>query len=282
MIDRRSRPRMNDVGSVPKGAIEIGHNKIDAAAVHQTKYEPTRRAHWSVICKCRSRGGLEWLSAGGYGRCEWVGWSRMGTMATTLLMVRHGHSRGQQEQIVDGHQTCRGLSALGRSQVAALAERSRDRGEFDRVSAVYSSLLPRAIETAKLLRPALPVGVPDAVADCDLCEIHEPALEGQAHEPRLAHLRRVGLSAPSSPNAETYAEFAARCEARLSQIVADHPGETVLVVTHAGVIRSAISAFGAMPVGQGFWLTMANTGITEITHDPDGYSPFAWMLSRFN
>lgn len=203
-------------------------------------------------------------------------------MATTLLLVRHGHSVAQRDGVVQGHGTCGGLSERGRDQVRALAAWALATQQFRSVSAVYSSVLARATETVALLDVALPERLPAAVADCALCEIHEPSLDGEPHQPRLDHLRRVGMEVSSSPLAESYAAFATRCTQRLERIVAEHPGETVLVVTHAGVIRSALWAFGEAPLGRGFWPKTVNSSVTEITYDPEAHLPYVWSLDRFN
>ena len=73
------------------------------------------------------------------------------------------------DSIVGGHEGCRGLSDRGRRQVEALRDRLVATGEL-RADALYASVLPRAIQTAEILAPAL--GGLDVRQDCDLCEHH--------------------------------------------------------------------------------------------------------------
>lgn len=202
-------------------------------------------------------------------------------MATRFFLVRHGHSQAQLDGIVAGHGTCRGPSDRGRRQVETLRARLVETEEMHDATAIYTSVLARAVGTAELLAPVLPAVGPVA-SDCDLCEIHEPGLDRQAHQPRIDHWRRVGFTTPASAGAESYETFTARVVARLDRLVADHDGETVVVVTHAGVIRAVVASLAQSPLGEGLLLRMRNTSITEVVHDPIDHAPFTWALLRYN
>lgn len=58
--------------------------------------------------------------------------------------------------------------------------------------------------------------------------------------------------------------------------------QTVLIVTHAGVIRAAIATLARSPLGEGFYLAPRNASITELVHDPVACRPFEWTLDRYN
>jgi len=118
------------------------------------------------------------------------------------------------------------------------------------------------------------------VTDCELCEIHEPALDGSRRAPRTA--LASDFLRPSSPGAESYETFFGRATTRLTQIVAEHPNTTVLVVTHAGVVRAAMTTFGDSSPGHGFFLPVAHASVTEFLYDPPRTQPFRWGLIRFN
>jgi broad specificity phosphatase PhoE len=56
-------------------------------------------------------------------------------------------------------------------------------GELGRVDALLASILPRAVETAELIAPALGLD-PDSVdQDCDLCELHPGECDGMSGSP---------------------------------------------------------------------------------------------------
>ncbi|MGZ4678389.1 MAG: histidine phosphatase family protein, partial [Acidimicrobiia bacterium] len=93
---------------------------------------------------------------------------------TRIVIVRHGESQAQAAHILSGHDTCTGLTDLGRAQVGALNARLVRTRELGTVDAVYTSILPRARETASILLPALGRS---ATAECEWCEIHSGEAE---------------------------------------------------------------------------------------------------------
>src|SRR5215210_2010095 len=68
------------------------------------------------------------------------------SLATNVLLIRHGQSRGNAERRFGGH-TATPLSARGHKQAQATARIL----ESESLTAIYSSDLARAIETAKPL-----------------------------------------------------------------------------------------------------------------------------------
>ncbi len=81
--------------------------------------------------------------------------------ASRIVLIRHGEAECNINRVVGGRQGCTGLTELGRRQVAALADRLYDTAELRDATALYSSVLPRAIETAERLRPVVGPG-PDS------------------------------------------------------------------------------------------------------------------------
>jgi broad specificity phosphatase PhoE len=111
------------------------------------------------------------------------------------------------------------------------------------VVAVYTSPLARATETARPVARAhglAPVEI-DGLREIELGEVE--GLEFDAFPPAL----RAGLlhdpTAVRFPGGETYDELQRRVCAALDDIVARHPEHTVVAVTHAGPIRSALAAW---------------------------------------
>ena len=64
--------------------------------------------------------------------------------ATRIVLVRHGEAECNLNRIIGGAKGCTGLTAMGRHQVAALADRLYESGELREATALYSSVLPRA------------------------------------------------------------------------------------------------------------------------------------------
>jgi len=170
----------------------------------------------------------------------------MTTLCARLVLVRHGQSRAAVDGIVAGPRGCRGLTDLGRAQTEALA--ARWSGRVDRL---VSSALPRAVETAGLLRSSL--GDPPTTVDPALNEI-EPG-EGDGL-PWAEWERRYGwfdLAAepdrPLSPGGESWAAFGTRAGAALIAL-ASMDGTTV-AVCHGGVIERSVSLAFGFPVTTG-------------------------------
>ncbi|HUP84266.1 MAG TPA: histidine phosphatase family protein [Acidimicrobiales bacterium] len=203
---------------------------------------------------------------------------------TRLVLVRHGEAQSFVEGVIGGHQGCTGLSDLGRRQAAALRDRLARTGELSDATAIYTSTLPRAIETADVLSPA--VGGHASRSSCELCELHvDERLDGRPFEQFSEWYDWPPTSNPYvgwTDGAEPWAEFVVRVGRELDRIVREHAGETIVVVCHGGVIGAALSVFAELPLRQPFRLHIANTSLTEWVLEPDPRGTERWTLSRFN
>ncbi len=187
-----------------------------------------------------------------------------------LVLVRHGEARCNVDGVVGGARGDGSLTARGRDQVRALRDRLARSGEFDDVSAFYTSTLPRAVETAALLAPALPPGL-TPVSDDDLCELRPGAADGLTWDEvaqRYGSLAwREDPRAPFAPGGESRLEFFERCARALARLAERHPGQRVLVVSHGGVIEQAMKIlYGEDPAAR-LGLRTDNASVTEIEFD---------------
>jgi probable phosphoglycerate mutase len=206
---------------------------------------------------------------------------------TRLVLVRHGESRSAVDRIVGGHQGCKGLSPRGRRQAEALRDRLTRTGELADTSVVLTSRLPRAIETAEIIAPAL--GGLTADQRCDLCEIHPGDADGLTWEEFDARYRSNPAPRspyqPGAPGGESWAEFFLRVGAALRRAADENAGRTVVLVCHGGVIEGSFAAFGNQPLRRSFDLNIENTSLTEWTRPVDNGSREGeprWRLVRFN
>lgn len=198
---------------------------------------------------------------------------------TRLLLVRHGEARGFSDQVVAGHDGCAGLTDLGRRQVEALAARLARTAEAAEVSVLYSSILPRAIETAAILAPA--VGGLEVRQECDLCELHPGEADGMGWE-EFQSKWGIGPWGPdpyarAAPGSETWAEFTARAGGALHALARNHEGESILVACHGGVVEASFNAFAHTPVQRRFRTDVTNASVTEWRLEAR-----TWQLVRFN
>lgn len=211
-------------------------------------------------------------------------------MATTrIVLVRHGEAESHVRGVVGGRQGCTGLSDLGRRQARALRDRWTRTGEVAEASALYASTLPRAVETAEILSPA--VGSFDVVQVDELREF-DIGLEGDglSWEDLEARYPTPEVWTPYHhhvPGAETWAAFGARVGAALDELARRHAGQTIVVACHGGVIEHSFTAFHSRPLSG--WLgtvAIQNCGITEWSHSDRPDLPWVkartWTLVRHN
>ena len=158
---------------------------------------------------------------------------------TRLILVRHAvtsHTGGK----LSGRMPGIDLTDRGREQAAATAERLA----VVPVDVIYSSPIERTMQTAAAV-----------VAHHDLTVIpHDGVIEaeyGDWTDKTLAELSKtpewkVVQSAPSQarfPGGESLREMQARMVGALDDLVARHRGETIVVVSHADPIKSAIAHY---------------------------------------
>lgn len=199
---------------------------------------------------------------------------------TRLVLVRHGEAVSNVEDIVAGHEGCRGLTDWGRRQCGALVERLRSTKECVGAAALYSSVLPRARETAEIISPAL--GGLEPRASCALCERHPGEADGLSWE---EYERRYGRLLPGddperplSPGGESWVQFCDRVEAALYGLCRRHPRELVVVACHGGVVEaSLVRLLGLVGGATAPRLYPDHTSLTEWCH-----TGRRWWLVRYN
>jgi probable phosphoglycerate mutase len=199
---------------------------------------------------------------------------------TRLLLVRHGEAVCNALGIAGGPIGCGGLTELGRRQAAALAGRLAASAELASAQALYTSTLPRAIETAAILAPGLPTAL-RAVRRAELCELDVGEADGLSWTELVERYGApdwdVDPSTPVAPGAESWASFSARARAALERLAADHPGELVVAVIHGGVIEQALKLVYGAPVEARLRLRTENCSMTEVE-----YRDGRWHLLRYN
>jgi probable phosphoglycerate mutase len=206
---------------------------------------------------------------------------------TRIVLVRHGESRAQELGILGGHTGCQGLSARGREQVAALRDRLESTGELADATALYASVMPRAIETAEIIAPAL--GHLEVRSECHFCEGHPGEADGLswAEVDERFPVAEWGADTRRAPGWETWTEMGERVSGALEWIVARHPGETVVVACHGGVVVHSMLHFlslGEVDNGARAWISPTNTSLTEWRFAPNPYEKgtLPVELVRFN
>ena len=145
----------------------------------------------------------------------------------------------------------RPISAVGHARAAAAGRAAQRRGTFKTVDVAFVSPLRRARETADVLSDTIDLPrfeVSDALAEVD-------ALERETLADAVERIRRV-----------------------MATLVAEHPDESVLAITHAGVIVASLVCRLAIPwSGDRAWLEPACLSMTHWQHTDQ-----RWMLDAYN
>lgn len=191
---------------------------------------------------------------------------------THVVLIRHGQSRGNAEGRFGGH-TDTPLSSRGRRQAQATA-RALATEKFE---AIYSSDLPRAIETASQLAKLTGVSLEpsDAFRERSVGVMEgltfEEAAERHPEEYR-ALLRRdfehVLLGG------ESYRQMLDRASLKLDEAIEKHKGGRIAIFTHTGTICILIlHLMGALdaPELKPVWIATANCGIARFDLRVDGF-----------
>lgn len=160
----------------------------------------------------------------------------------TAILIRHGQTEGNVSGIVQG-QSDSPLTGEGISSTRKKAEKIKALS-FD---AVFCSDLPRATHSLKILKDALPL-LPEPVLRPDLREIDFGDLTGlNRREIMPTVLKHKANPRLNYPNGESGAQFIARVKKFFLELLENHTGQTVLVVSHYGVLETTARQFAGTP-----------------------------------
>jgi broad specificity phosphatase PhoE len=151
-------------------------------------------------------------------------------ISTHFVLIRHGETEWNKEDRFRGRSNV-GLNATGHEQALKIATRFAD----VKIAAVYSSPLPRALETAAPLAADHQLRVESSA---DLLDIDFGAWEGLSRDEaqtKFPDLFDLWLKAPGRvrfPGGESVRQVRNRIENLLRGLCEDHLGETVAMFSH--------------------------------------------------
>lgn len=191
---------------------------------------------------------------------------------TRLLLVRHGQTASNVTKLLDSRPPGPPLTALGRAQAAALAERLAG----EPLAAVYASTAVRAQQTAAPVAAAhgMAVQVVDGVH-----EVFCGDLEGRADAAAREHFEEVygawwtGDLDAHLPGGESALDLRARFLPVVADLAAAVPTGTVVLASHGAAIRLAAAALLGDTAETWY---VPNTGIVTLEPDGAGWRLAAW------
>lgn len=195
-------------------------------------------------------------------------------LATRVIALRHGETAWNLASRIQG-QLDVPLNARGQWQVRRLAKAVADEG----ISAIYASDLLRAWQTA--LAVAEPLGL--AVRqEPGLRERGFGVFEGMTFQeirerwPQQSDRWRRRDPTFSSEGGENLIDFSARCLAAASRLAAAHPGETVALVAHGGVMDCLYRAAARVALDAPRSWQLGNASINRLLYTPRGFTLIGW------
>jgi len=158
--------------------------------------------------------------------------------STVIIMVRHGKTPST-GKLLPGRAAGLHLSDIGQSEAVEVAKRL---SKLNKVSAIYSSPLERARETAAPIGKILDkkININKGLLECDFGKWTGKELGKLMKLPEWSTVQR----APSTfrfPNGESFTEMQNRMVSTLDDLRKAHPGGVVICVSHADPIKAAVA-----------------------------------------
>jgi 2,3-bisphosphoglycerate-dependent phosphoglycerate mutase len=188
-----------------------------------------------------------------------------------VFVARHGEAAYESELLSDAGGW---LTTLGRDQARSLA----DSLSGERIARIWTSDMARAVQTGEIVAARLDV---DLVVRTGLREFGVGDAFGTTGVPDpFAATFAAWLDgdlAARIPGGESGIEVVDRYGVVLDEIADAHRGESVLVVSHGGVMCLALSVLARnLSVGHSRDLPMPNGGVVALEGDDDGWVARSW------
>lgn len=205
-------------------------------------------------------------------------------MPTHVYLIRHGEAVSNVTGAIAGMRSDTGLTNLGVLQAQRLRDRLAATSEIV-ADALIASTLPRALQTAEIIAPAL--GLP-IITDDDAQEMRPGEADGLSVSDFVQRYGpfndfRGDPYHPFAPGGESWGAFIARVGSFLYRIIREYAGKSVVVVCHGGVIDASLL------IGLGVGVVAPTPGQfhtqnTSITHwERDRFNGLeTWRLNRYN
>jgi len=186
-----------------------------------------------------------------------------------VILVRHGETDWNQERRVQGCGSDRELTEAGKQQAESIGLRLKQ----ERIQAIYSSPLRRALDTAQAIARHHQVEVQ---TELSLSEIDAGELEGVlidnigSYLNELVARERGDESVSKVYGGELLSEVRQRAWSTIQRLVNQHDDGTIVLVAHYFVILSIICSVLGLPLSEMGRLKLDVGSISAITFDKRG------------
>ncbi len=158
---------------------------------------------------------------------------------TTIYLIRHGESVANVQQTYENT----ALTERGRQQAAEVAAEL----PTSEISALYSSHLERAVQTAEIIKPFLPRVAKFEIRE-DLQERIVGSLDSEMKMIQSRAKYRIALEQGDEAiwdlqvvsDSESFRQAHQRFISELEEIAEGHEGEAIAVISHGGLLRALL------------------------------------------
>jgi alpha-ribazole phosphatase/probable phosphoglycerate mutase len=186
----------------------------------------------------------------------------------TIYLVRHGITRSNKEKVYAGRST-EGLLEEGVLAAEALGRKMEVLG----ISAVYTSPIKRALETARIISGHIKG---ELIVEDDLREIEMGPWEGLSEDEVASSYPseyRIWLATPADlrlAGRETLDTVQARGLKAVTRILEEHPEGTTIAVTHVAVIRCLLLHYNHLHLNSYKSIDIPNLSVHRLVFDDEG------------
>jgi 2,3-bisphosphoglycerate-dependent phosphoglycerate mutase len=194
--------------------------------------------------------------------------------ATRILAIRHGETAWNVDTRIQG-QLDIPLNDTGRWQAHRLALAIAEEG----LDAIYSSDLLRALETAQAVASGSgkPIATDTGLRERGFGEFEGLTFKeiGERWPEQSARWRRRDPTF-GPPGGEVLSDFYDRSVATVMRLAAAHPGQTIAVVAHGGVMDCLYRAATRLALDAPRSWQLGNASINRLLHTPQGFTLVGW------
>jgi len=198
----------------------------------------------------------------------------MQDQVTRIIAIRHGETAWNVDTRIQG-QLDVPLNDTGRWQAQRLGAAVADEG----IGRVYASDLLRAYDTARAVADASGCTI---VTDTGLRERHFGAFEGftwreiEERWPADSERWRKRDLDFAPAGGESLRQFYARTIDAATRLVAVHPGQTIALVAHGGVMDCLYRAASRIDLQAPRSWQLGNASINRLLYTPEGFALIGW------
>jgi len=197
---------------------------------------------------------------------------------TRILAIRHGETPWNVDTRIQG-QLDIGLNDMGKWQALRVGQALRE----EDISAIYSSDLARAFETAQAIAQSNALAAKlNVTPHTDLRERHFGHLQGQTwaeieagwpEDAKLWRGRDPHWSPIGGESLTVVRERIARC---VHALASQHVGEQIVLVAHGGVMDALYRLATNQPIQAPRTWHLGNAAINRLLWTPEGLSLVGW------